>query len=305
MKSATQTANRDFTIPALTTNDSPAMLALQNNYTAINQIQVDADTLLNLYRPVSTTNTFCGLGFFQRNSSNAAVAYAQISNKLITNTSGDEDGKLYFYVRKDGVLTEVMSIDKNGLLTVASVSVAPTGAAQSVITLLNTGAVVTTTTTAAEFDMLNYTVAANQLGLNGALKVRVSGYVIQNGSASGDFTIKVKFGGVIMYQGATTGVSQTATQRPMLIELILGNKNATNVQGLSGVFMMQDTVATTTGNGDIQDDEMVSHANFRGADAAQDTTTSKVLQVTMTMNVSSANMSTSIQRRIIEFLPGT
>jgi hypothetical protein len=224
MKSATQTANRDFTIPALTTNDSPAMLALQNNYTAINQIQVDADTLLNLYRPVSTTNTFCGLGFFQRNSSNAAVAYAQISNKLITNTSGDEDGKLYFYVRKDGVLTEVMSIDKNGLLTVASVSVAPTGAAQSVITLLNTGAVVTTTTTAAEFDMLNYTVAANQLGLNGALKVRVSGYVIQNGSASGDFTIKVKFGGVIMYQGATTGVSQTATQRPMLIELILGNR---------------------------------------------------------------------------------
>ena len=272
------------------------MSGLNNIFTAAQQITLDADTLLNLYRPVeTTTNSLNSIAFFHRNSSNASVNYASQSSQVITNTAGLEDGKLKWFVKKGGVLTEVMSLDKNGLLTCASISAGGAGvslsnantwtaiqtfslnnalpiaiyrtvntvgnltgisfdlqnassaqktygqiqskiitntagseagsivesvmkagtvtavrtidssgnmtigSAQNILVggvLVNTGVIVTTASTSAEFDLINYSVPGNLLGANGCVRVTISGYTTQNQATGTDYTLKVKFGGI-------------------------------------------------------------------------------------------------------------
>lgn len=302
MKSATQTANRDFTIPALIGNDSPAMLALQNNYTAINQIQVDTDTLLNLYRPVSTTNALVGLGFYERNSSNNPIAYAGIYNKLITNTAGDEDGMLEFWVRKDGTLTKVGSIDKNGLLTVASVSTAPTS---GLTVLKNSGVVTTVSNTVTETNLLNYTLPANTLGTNGSLKVRLAGYILQNDATARAFNAKIKFGGTTIFDSTTQSMAQAAVNRPFIMEYVLRNSNATNAQTGNGYFSCGlGDVTPTVGIGDIQDDEVQVYSPYGFGTSSKDTTTSQALVVTMTHALAATTVQTVVQGTEILYVPG-
>ena len=302
MKSATQTANRDFTIPALIGNDSPAMLGISNSFTAVQEVRLDADTLLNLYRPVSTTNALAGLGFYERNSSNAPVIYSGIYNKLIANTAGDEDGKLLFYVKKDGVLTEVMSVDKNGLLTVASISVAPVA---GITVLKNSGAVTTISNTVAETNMLNYTLPANTLGTNGSIKVRLAGYILQNDATGRAFQVKVKFGGTTIFDSITQSFAQQAATRPFVIEFVLRNANATNSQTGNG-FMAAGLadVAATVGIGDINDDEVQVFSPFGFGTSSKDTTASQALLVTMTHAFAATTVQTVINGTEILLIPG-
>ena len=292
-----------FTIPALIGNDSPAMLALTNNFTDVNTITKDAELLARLYRPASTTNNLVGLAFDHRNSSNAQVTYGEIATKLITNTAGDEDGTLVFRVRKDGVLTDVATMDKNGLLTVASVSTSPP-ATNPVTVLKNTGVITTTASSAAEFDMLNYTLPANTLGANGMIRMRISGYLIQNNASSQTFQVKIKLGGTTLFDGITQSMAQQSVNRPFMLEFVIGNNNSTSAQSGSGYLRVSlGDVASTVGDGDINDDETQVNSHF-GFAGTKDTTTSLVLAVTMTMSVSASTVSTSVRRQVVEFLPG-
>ena len=304
MKSAAQTNSRDFTIPALAGNDSPATLALANTYTDVQTVTKDAADLLKLYRPASTTNNLTGLTFQHRNSNNVQTDFAKMYGKLITNTSGLEDGKFEWYVKKGGVDTLVMSIDKNGLLTCTSLSVSPPNP-NAVTVLLNSGATVTTSSTNTEFDMLNYTVLANTLGTNGALRCHISGYILQNQASATDYTMKIKFGTTIIFQELFAAVPQVANNKPFVLDFTIGNKNATNSQGLSGYFKLQDANTPVVGEGSLVDDEQLADGNFRAATGAstKDTTSNQVLQVTMTMSISNANAQTSVQRKIIELIP--
>jgi len=430
IKSAAQTADRDWTIPALTGNDIPAGLGTANIFTALQTTTLDADTILALYRPVSTTNSLVGLGFYERNSSNAQVLYGAEYCKLIVNTAGTEDGALEWWVRKAGVLTKVMTLDKNGLLTVTSISGGGSGvgdvlstasntygdfdqifrsgrldvrnpantfsysitgsaitaaraitlplltaddtivvlalaqtltnktinATNNTITdtstaagdilksdgtkftrlargsanqvlavnsggtdiawatpasggtaptiLLNDGTNVTTASTSTEFDMLNYSVAANTLGANGSLRVRLTGYLFNNQATAHDPRFKIKFGGTTMFDGQRTALAQSTINRPFVMEFTLGNKNSTSSQGLTGIMMLNDLDQPTTGEGTFDDDEQNTTAAFRGVDPAKATTSSQTLQITMTHSILNANVSTTVTRKTIEFLPG-
>ena len=248
IKSAAQTNSRDFMIPALAGNDSPATLAIPNVFSDVQSITKDAADLLKLYRPASNTNNLTGLSFQHRNSNNVQTDYAKIYGKVITNTSGLEDGKFVVYVKKAGTDTEVMSIDKNGLLTCTSLSVSPPNP-NAVTVLLNSGTTVTTSSTNTEFDMLNYTVLANSLGTNGALRCHISGYILQNQASATDYTMKIKFGTTIIYQELFAAVPQVANNKPFVLDFTIGNKNATNSQGLSGYFKLQDANTPVVGEG--------------------------------------------------------
>ena len=306
VKSAAQTNSRDFTIPALAGNDSPATLALPNTFTAIQTVQSDNQRLLKMYRPVSTTNSTVGFEYQFNNSNNVQTTYAYALGKLITNTSGLEDGSWSVSVMKAGVMTKVLEIDKDGLLTVAAVSATPT--AGGVTVLLNTGVTVTTASSSTEFTMLTYTVPGNTLGSNGLLRVSISGYVLQNQATATDFTFKIKFGGTIIYHATIPAKAQSAINSPFQLEFNIGNKNATNSQGMSGHIMMQDNGQTslTVGEGEIDTDELISNGNFRAATgaSAKDTTADQILLVTMQHSVNNANVATSVQRRMIELVPG-
>lgn len=302
LKSAAQTADRDFTIPALTGNDSYALLGIPQSFLDIQTIIKDAAIIAKLYRPANTTNNLVGIGFDHRNSSNTQVEYGKIETKLVTNTAGSEDGMMVLSLMKAGVMTQVGTLDKNGLLTVTSLSTTPTG---MVRTLVNSGATVTTASTSNEFDLINYSVVGNMLGANGVIRMTLSGYILQNQASATDFTLKIKFGTTTIYQETIgSSIAQHASNRPFILRMILGNANSTSSQTGSGLFNWQDTGGATTGEGDLSDDETQSAGNFRTTDPAKDTTSAQTLQVTMTMSVSDANVATSVRRKIIEFIPG-
>ena len=303
--SSAQSANYNLNIPALAASTdllltaSNVSLSSANTWTAIQTVQSDNQRLIKLYRPINTANTTTGFEFQFNNSTPAQTTYGYILGKLITNTAGAEDSSTEISNMKAGTITKVFSIDKNGLLTLGSGQNLAVGGY-----LKNSGVVTTTASSTSEFDLLNFVIPANLLGTNGAVKVRLSGYILQNDATARDFIWKIKFGTTIVMQDTLAAITQSATNRPFHLDFIVGNLNSTSSQGISGVFMQQDSTAATVGEGSFNDDEMHGSAAFRGTDPAKATTSNQTLQVTMQMSFSAATVTTTVQRQIIEFVPG-
>ena len=131
-----------------------------------------------------------GVEFDHMNASSAQTEYARIVGKVITNTAGAEVGMIEEYVNKAGTVTKVRTIDQNGAMLIGPSLIVAVGGV-----LKNSGVTTTTASSSTEFDMLNYSVPANLMGTNGSIKVRVSGYVLQNQVTATDFALKIKFGG--------------------------------------------------------------------------------------------------------------
>ena len=170
---------------------------------------------------------------------------------------------------------------------------------------IQSGAITDINTTVAETDMLNYSVPGNTMGANGAVRFRITGYLLQNQVTATTWTFKVKFGTTTMYAQTTNTINQSATKLPFRIQGELSNKNATNAQSVSGTIMLNDTTAPTTGLGNTGDDEITLNANFDSetADTTKDTTSAQTLQVTVTHSVSDVNVKTVIKHTLIEVLP--
>lgn len=167
------------------------------------------------------------------------------------------------------------------------------------------GAAVDWNTTAAEQDMLNYSVPANALGANGCVRFTITGYLLQNGAASTVYTFKIKFGSTVLYQGVSASLVQSATKLPYRIQGEIGNNNSTAAQSFSGHIEVNDTTTgNATGLGVITDDEQAIMATFssEGADTTKDTTAAVTLQVTVTMANSDAATHTVIKRKIVEVM---
>lgn len=305
--SSAQSSSYNLNIPILSgsvdflTTGTAAGLSTANTFTAIQTISSDNQRILKLYRPSSTANNIVGFEADHMNASSVQTEFARWVGKLITNTAGAEVGMIEEYVNKAGTVTKVRTIDQNGAMLIGPSLIVAVGGV-----LKNSGVTTTTASSSTEFDMLNYSVPANLLGTNGSIKVRVSGYVLQNQVTATDFTLRIKFGGTTLYQSTIAAMAQSAINKPWILEFEIGNKNATNSQGMAGKMIMNDASTPTTGEGSIASDEGTSNGCFRAATGAstKDTTSAQVLAVTMTMSVNNASVSTSVQRQIIEFIPG-
>lgn len=204
------------------------------------------------------------------------------------------------YVNKAGTVTKVRTIDQNGAMLIGPSLIVAVGGF-----LKNSGVNTTTASSVTEFDMLNYSVPANLLGANGSIRVRLSGYLLQNQVTATDFILKIKFGGTTIYQDTRAALAQSAVNKPFVIEFMLGNKNATNTQGCNGTILLNDSDAVATGEGAaFADDEEHGTGAFRTTDPAKDTTSAQTLAVTMTHSVNSASVATTVTRQTIEFIPG-
>ncbi len=298
----------------------PAALAytnVANTFTEAQKITKDTDTLFTFYKPNNSGGYNSNqLDFNAKSSTNAEYTSTRFKTSQIDATNGSQDTGIELSAMEAGALETVFYYedDKLYFLNNQYLTFAETGlTAARTFTFPNTtsvlpgvvsksGALVDINTTAAETDLLNYSVLGNSMGANGFIKFKISGYILQNQVTGTTYTFKVKFGGTTMYSGVSNSIAQSAVKQPFRIEGELYNENATNAQGLSATIILNDTAATTTGIGDIGDDEGVINAGFssEGADTTKDTTTDQTFQVTVTMSVSNAATHTVVKHKYVQ-----
>jgi len=173
---------------------------------------------------------------------------------------------------------------------------------------VQSGTTVDINTTAAETDLLNYTVVGNDMCPNGSARFLITGYLLQNQATGTTYTFAVKFGGTTMWADVSPTIAQSATKIPFRIQGEVFNKNATGAQGCSGMIRVNDTGAATTGLGDISSDTNTSPPAFsgnfdsEGADTTKDTTIDQVLRVTVTMSVSNSATHTVVKHKQVEVI---
>jgi len=312
-------ADRNLTLPLITGPDTLAALNMAQTFTQAQTISVDASPMATLYRPVNTANATIQLNYDGQNSISTQVTYARASGKIITNTNSNEEGDFNIFAMRAGALTNCLRVEGNtgGILfgpnlrckiDETNVTSSRTYSLPNVSSVLigsgsRSGAVNDINATAAETDMLSYSVGSNQLGANGSVRFKVTGYILANSGAP-TYTFAVTFGGTTMWRDVSPAFGAAATKFPFRIVGEVYNKNATNAQGLSGSLQCNDSGGATTGIGNIADDTMLFSGNFdsEGADTTKDTTSTQTLAVTVTMSVNNSAVHTVVKYKEVDLV---
>jgi len=151
-------------------------------------------------------------------------------------------------------------------------------------------------------------IAADLLGLNGGVQVRIYfDYAHASGTAR-IITFKVQFGATVLWADATTAMPVGAGTRICMMELNLSNRNATNSQYLAGILHQGSMAAATTGQGDLLAGPAATtnlDNPFAGTSAI-DTTVTNTLSVLINIAVATGvDPSANRQLAIAEFIPGS
>jgi hypothetical protein len=147
--------------------------------------------------------------------------------------------------------------------------------------------IVNTTT---ETSVYSYSIGANVLGADGAVRLTMHGdYKNDSGSAQ-TFTLKVKFGSTTMFEDVSASIPDFGASRlPWWMQLVLANKNATNSQTFGSQYMLT-SIGAGTGVGRIDTDELYFHGGPQGS-ASEDTTGALTLDITITHAAAHADLS--------------
>jgi hypothetical protein len=165
-------------------------------------------------------------------------------------------------------------------------------AAATVVYMKTTQKDVANTTT--ETDLLNdeITVAADVLGANGYIDAMFHGDLLNNVGATSNVTLRFKFGATTLW-AETVVLSNITARASWALRFRLFNSGATNAQELSGMFVGGElNGAPTTGFGRITTvgGNAAPLGGFGGT-AAEDTTSSKTLKLTVEWATASATRS--------------
>lgn len=158
------------------------------------------------------------------------------------------------------------------------------------------------TSSITETDFLNYTVPANTLGTNKALRITIRGDALNNSGGVATIRLKITYGATLMFNDLGGSAASDASRRAYNIDLILFAKNATNSQGIYGTAYLGAAGLATTGIGDMADNEIVTSAPLAGINATEDSTANKTLKITVTNSVNANTQSTRRLYSVIELL---
>lgn len=147
--------------------------------------------------------------------------------------------------------------------------------------------------TSAEQTLFSYTVPAGLLRTDRALRFTCLWNYLNNTGANRTFTLRVKLGATTLYADATVAIATSATIRPVFLDIVLGNADATNDQALGGRIDIANVAATTSGLGDLA---TASTPRLFGGSAAEDSTADLVFAVTL--QASNASNSHTATRRL-------
>jgi hypothetical protein len=141
----------------------------------------------------------------------------------------------------------------------------------------------------AENTLYTYTIAANTLGSEASVTLRLVGALTNNTGGNVNYRFKVILGSTVMYDDTVT-VATNANPRAWNLDIIIGNKNSTSAQALGGGIQVSNATGATAGYGVLTSPGPTTATGIRG-DATVDMTSARNLDVSVTMNTASANAS--------------
>ena len=89
-----------------------------------------------------------------------------------------------------------------------------------------------------ETDIVSYTVPANTLGTDKAIRVSLRGRYVNASGSNKTITIRIKYGATTLFQDSTIIFNSAATTSVFIQDFILTAKEATNSQIMIGSFIM-------------------------------------------------------------------
>lgn len=144
--------------------------------------------------------------------------------------------------------------------------------------------------TVAETAIFSAVIPGNKLSINKMARLTLTGDYQCNSGTPRTITLKIKFGATTLYQDVTPAFATGSARRAVRLVAELTNLGATNIQELGGVFMVSDAGGTTSGLGDINDENIGSFSNLTGFSNI-DSTINQTFEVTVTHSAAEANVS--------------
>lgn len=144
----------------------------------------------------------------------------------------------------------------------------------------------------AETSIFSGTIPANTLGTSGAVRVILSGQVLNDSGAGQGFTLRVKYGATTMYADASnaTILGNSATRRTWRMEFTLFSDGTTSSQRVEGLIgPIGAAAATTTGYGDLAATAALFPVPIGGT-SAEDSTADKTFDVTIQFTAANASL---------------
>lgn len=195
----------------------------------------------------------------------------------------------------DTAITTAQIIDKRMLIgdrpLIVDRSTTPTGVASN---------------TTAETTLYTYTVKANTLGTDRAIRLNIRGTFRIETSCT--LTLRIKFGATTMWADVTP--SRTAVAGVIgswMLDVTLQASGATNSQKLGGDLYLGNLIAATNGNGDMSQAEgaagNLANSCAPYGTAAIDSTADAAFVVTVQMSAGNASSTFQAQMATLELLP--
>lgn len=139
------------------------------------------------------------------------------------------------------------------------------------------------TNTVTETTAYTYTVPGGTLGTAGSLRLLIFGDVLENVAGGTNLTIRGKYGATTFFTAAPYIPSASATRRPLVLELVLHAKGATNSQVAVGTVTLGDAGVSGTAVAVVEESAgVINRVPMLGmhTTVAEDSTADKALVVT-------------------------
>ena len=319
---STISANRNVILPLLTTDDtvvfanatqtlvnktltSPTISAMTVN-TDSNTIKhsttnnngdllVSTGTKYDRFARGTADQVFCmnasGTGALWVNRSTVAGGTDELVKVY---EAGTQIGTVARKLNFDGTTFNVTEDAVNNQFTVTGVAAAATGGTTTIYKNTSTVSVVNT---ASETNLLNQTVTAGSMGTSGILHVVLSGYYLNDGGSSADFTMRLKFGGTTIWEDTSLNFSDATIRKPMHMEFWVKNMGSASSQRSTGWYMFGESQDAPVGYSDFSNVTTKPVGVINGASSAISTASSQNLVITITH--STADTLTSVNADIL------
>jgi hypothetical protein len=140
-----------------------------------------------------------------------------------------------------------------------------------------------------ETSLYSTTVDAGVMSTDGIVHLMITGAYTNSTGANQTLRVRVKFGGVELWNDVTGNATTNANEHGVRIDLFLANDGAANSQTLTGDIDIGGVGGATTGSGDLGNDEIQSTAIITTPSASTvDTTSAQTLEVTVQLSTATA-----------------
>lgn len=237
-----------------------------------------------------------------------ATPDTEIISSLVNNNNATLLGLLNGGIEDENVSTGAMlSVDKlrpgNNTESLVIVGSTPTWSRTHQTLLYQSGVTVDIVNTAAESNLLTYSLAGGTMGAEGLLRIRISGDYLQNSGSARALTIKVVLGGTTLWGDQATAIADSASRRAFHFVCDISNVNSQSAQHLNGYIALSGGNGSVAGLGSwdavILKEAVISSA---ASNPSVNTAIAQSLSVTAQHSIANANMSLRAKHVLVELL---